>query len=126
MITTVYGTTIKSQEVNTMKLTVGELLRMGRRRSGMTVEGVSAFLAENGITAAPKTIYNWEINNANPSLHTFFILCERYGIKNATKALNHGIIPQELPLSFSMPEYTKEELDEIAEYAEFLKSKRNK
>ena len=109
-----------------MKLAFGKLLRQGRIDSHMKVDEVSEFLAKNGITAAPKTIYNWEIGNANPSLHIFFTLCERYGISDIMKALNYEPVNDKTQLIFSRYEYTDEELEEIREYAEFLKAKRNK
>ena len=107
-----------------MKYLIGSTLKNARKNVGMSVEDVSRFLNENEITVATKTIYGWENNFSMPSINIFLLLCKCYGIKDILKSFGYEPLPKNRTVCFHEKDYSKEELDDIQKYADFLKGKR--
>ena len=106
-----------------MKHSIGTTLKNARKSAGMTVEDVYNFLAENNINSAIKTIYGWEHDFSYPSINTFLLLCKLYGINDILETFGYGSIEKHISLCFTEEEYSKDELNELLKYANYLKSK---
>lgn len=109
-----------------MKASIGTILKNARKNAGMTVEDVYHFLSENNIKSATKTIYGWENDFSSPNVNTFLLLCKCYGIKDILKTFGYESLNKRKVLCFQENEYSKDELEEIRKYAEFLKNMRFK
>lgn len=107
-----------------MSVFVGTILKKSRKKAGLSVEDVYKYLLENNIHSNPKTIYGWENNFSFPNIHTFLLLCKCYGIKDILSTFGYDSFEQNKYLCFYENEYSKEELEEIQKYAEFIKAKR--
>ncbi len=109
-----------------MNESIGTILKNSRKNVGMSVEDVSDFLGKHNIKVATKTIYGWENDSSSPNINIFLLLCEMYGIKDVLQTFGHKSKLKYFSLYFSEKEYSKNELNDIMKYAEFIKSKRNK
>lgn len=65
-----------------MKYLIGSTLKNARKNAGMSVDDVACFLHKNEVSVATKTIYGWENDFSVPSVSTFLLLCELYGIND--------------------------------------------
>lgn len=107
-----------------MNISIGATLKNARKNAGLTVKDVCCILMKNDINIAEKTIYGWENDFSSPNVHIFLLLCKCYGIKDVLKSFGCETMKQNKDLCFRENEYSKEELDDIQKYAEFLNTKR--
>lgn len=115
----------------TMKSSIGEILKKCRLESGKSVKDISDLLISKGFKASEKTIYSWENGNSQPTPSALLIMCKAYGIDDVLGTFGYNSLeeneqPTTLAAHFDGNEYTEDELDEIRQFAEFVKGKRGK
>lgn len=112
-----------------MKHKIGETLKKCRLDANKTVKEISDLLISKGFKASEKTIYSWETGNSQPSPDALLIMCKAYGITDVLGTFgyaekSHIEEPITIAAHFDGDEYTEDELDEIRQFAEFVKNKR--
>lgn len=107
-----------------MKKSIGKTLKNARKRNRLTIEDVQQFLSENEINSASKTIYGWENDFSMPNINIFLLLCKFYRIRDVLKTFGYDYSEHTKCISFNEKEYSKDELEDIQKYAEFIKLKR--
>lgn len=112
-----------------MKSSIGETLKKCRLEAKISVKEISDLLISKGFKASEKTIYSWESGNSQPTPDALLIMCRAYGVSDVLGTFGYGadstVGPTTLAAHFDGDEYTEEELDEIRQFAEFVKN-RNK
>ncbi len=112
-----------------MKSSIGETLKKCRLESGKSVKEISDLLISKGFKASEKTIYSWENGNSQPTPDALLIMCKAYGVSDILTTFGY-MAPEEQPTTlaahFDGDEYTKSELEEIKNFAEYVRAKRNK
>ena len=114
-----------------MKSSIGEILKKCRLESGKSVKDISDLLISKGFKASEKTIYSWENGNSQPTPSALLIMCKAYGKDDVLGTFGYNSLeeneqPTTLAAHFDGNEYTEDELDEIRQFAEFVKGKRGK
>lgn len=61
---------------------IAAMLKYYRKFKKLSVENVAAYLQDNGIPVASKTIYGWESGQTQPDADTLMYLCKLYEIKD--------------------------------------------
>ena len=61
---------------------IAAMLKYYRKLKKLSVENVAAYLQDNGIPVASKTIYGWESGQTQPDADTLMYLCKLYEIKD--------------------------------------------
>lgn len=108
-----------------MKSSIGETLKKCRLNAGKSVKEISELLVSKGFKASEKTIYSWESGNSQPTPDALLIMCKAYGITDVLGTFGYtSQEPTTIAAHFDGDEYTEEELDEIRQFAEFVKNKR--
>lgn len=62
-----------------------------RKERNIKVEDVVMYLHENGVDVAVKTVYGWERGGACPSIQSFVLLCQFYGISDIYKLFSDDL-----------------------------------
>lgn len=110
-----------------MKSSIGETLKKCRLESGKSVKEISDLLISKGFKASEKTIYSWENGNSQPTPDALLIMCKAYGVSDILTTFGYTA-PEEQPTTlaahFDGEEYTESELEEIKNFAEYVKTKR--
>ena len=107
-----------------MKSSIGETLKKCRLNAGKSVKEISELLVSKGFKASEKTIYSWESGNSQPTPDALLIMCKAYGITDVLGTFGYtSQEPTTIAAHFDGDEYTEEELDEIRQFAEFVKNK---
>ena len=125
----IYSNYKYEEEVISLKSSIGETLKKCRLEAGISVKEISDLLISKGFKASEKTIYSWENGNSQPSPDALLIMCKSYGVNDVLGTFGYANIseqesPTTLAAHFDGDEYTEEELDEIRQFAEFVKNKR--
>ena len=108
-----------------MKSSIGETLKKCRLDAGKSVKEISDLLISKGFKASEKTIYSWESGNSQPTPDALLIMCKAYGISDVLGTFGYSSDqPTTLAAHFDGAEYTEDELDEIRNFAAFVKNKR--
>lgn len=110
---------------------IGKTLKLYRNKAGISVKKISEVLTEKGFKASESTIYSWENGNSQPTPSALLIMCKAYGINDVLGTFGYNSLegneqPTTLAAHFDGDEYTEDELDEIRQFAEFVKGKRGK
>ena len=109
-----------------MKSAIGETLKKCRIEAGITVKEISDLLTSKGFKASEKTIYSWENGNSQPTPDALLIMCKAYGVSDVLGTFGYAE-PDPEPITiaahFDGNEYTEDELDEIRQFAEFVKNR---
>ena len=95
-----------------------ENLKNARIRKGMSQKDVAE---EIGVAKSTYSLY--ESGNREPNVQTIKKIADVLSV-SADDLLGLNEEPQTLAAHFTGPEYTDEELDEIKQFAEFVKAKR--
>lgn len=111
-----------------MKKAIGETLKKCRLESGISVKEMSDLLISKGFKASEKTIYSWESGNSQPSPDALLIMCKSYGITDVLGTFGYSDKkaepePTTLAAHFDGEEYTESELEEIKQFAAFVKNR---
>ena len=108
-----------------MKSSIGETLKKCRLDAGKSVKEISDLLISKGFKASEKTIYSWESGNSQPTPDALLIMCKAYGISDVLGTFGYSSDqPTTLAAHFDGAEYTEDELEEIKNFAAFVKNKR--
>lgn len=108
-----------------MKSSIGETLKKCRLDAGKSVKEISDLLISKGFKASEKTIYSWESGNSQPTPDALLIMCKAYGISDVLGTFGYSSDqPTTLAAHFDGAEYTEDELEEIKNFAAFVKGKR--
>jgi transcriptional regulator with XRE-family HTH domain len=113
-----------------VKSSIGETLKKCRLEAGFSVKEISDFLISKGFKASEKTVYSWETGNSQPSPDALLVMCKYYGVNDVLEtfgyksSLDDTYEPSTLAAHFSGEEYTEDELDEIRQFAEFVKNRK--
>ena len=108
-----------------MKSSIGETLKKCRLNAGKSVKEISDLLISKGFKASEKTIYSWESGNSQPTPDALLIMCKAYGISDVLGTFGYSSDqPTTLAAHFDGAEYTEDELEEIKNFAAFVKGKR--
>lgn len=81
------------------KKEIASALRLGRERSGMTVQEILRELRKYGIDISDKTLYNYETGYRQPNADTLLVLCNIYNINDVFGALGYPSHQQENKLT---------------------------
>lgn len=112
-----------------MKSSIGEILKKCRLEAGMTVKEISDLLISKGFKASEKTIYSWESGNSQPTPDSLLIMCKAYGVSDVLGTFGYAEPnpqPSTLAAHFDGDEYTESELDEIKNFAEYVRNRNRK
>lgn len=90
---------------------------------------MSDLLISKGFKASEKTIYSWESGNSQPSPDALLIMCKSYGITDVLGTFGYSdkkVEPEPTTLAahFDGEEYTESELEEIKQFAAFVKNRK--
>lgn len=112
-----------------MKSSVGETLKKCRLEAKISVKEVSDILVSKGFKASEKTVYSWESGNSQPSPDALLIMCKLYGINDVLGTFGYSDESADnqqttIAAHFDGSEYTEDELEEIRQFAEFVRNKR--
>ena len=110
-----------------MESSIGETLKKCRIEAGKSVKEISDLLISKGFKASEKTIYSWEKGNSQPTPDALLIMCKAYGVSDVLSTFGYAEpvnSPSTIEAHFDGDEYTEDELDEIRQFAEFVKNKR--
>ena len=110
-----------------MESSIGETLKKCRIEAGKSVKEICDLLISKGFKASEKTIYSWEKGNSQPTPDALLIMCKAYGVSDVLGTFGYADIndePTTIAAHFDGTEYTEDELDEIRQFAEFVKNKR--
>lgn len=110
----------------TMKSSIGEILKKCRLESGKSVKDISDLLISKGFKGSEKTIYSWESGNSQPTPDALLIMCKAYGISDVLSTFGYAepSEPTTLAAHFDGEEYTESEMEEIKNFADFVKNRR--
>lgn len=107
---------------------IGKTLKQCRNNAGISVKEISDLLTSKGFKASESTIYSWENDNSQPTPGALLVMCKAYGISDVlgTFGYNNDLTakPTTIAAHFDGDEYTEEELDEIRQFAEFVKNRK--
>ena len=109
-----------------MKSSIGEILKKCRLESGKSVKDISDLLISKGFKASEKTIYSWESGNSQPTPDALLIMCKAYGISDDLSTFGYAepSEPTTLAAHFDGEEYTESEMEEIRNFADFVRNRR--
>ena len=109
-----------------MKSSIGEILKKCRLESGKSVKDISDLLISKGFKASEKTIYSCESGNSQPTPDALLIMCKAYGIADVLSTFGYAepSEPTTLAAHFDGEEYTESEMEEIKNFADFVKNRR--
>lgn len=112
-----------------MKCKIGETLKKCRLDANKSIKEISDLLISKGFKASEKTIYSWEAGNSQPSPDALLIMCKAYGITDVLGTFGYAEKkpikePTTIAAHFDGDEYTEDELEEIKNFAEYVKNKR--
>lgn len=109
-----------------MKSSIGEILKKCRLESGKSVKDISDLLISKGFKASEKTIYSWESGNSQPTPDALLIMCKAYGISDVLNTFGYAepSEPTTLAAHFDGEEYTESEMEEIKNFADFVRNRR--
>lgn len=108
-----------------MKSSIGETLKKCRLDAGKSVKEISDLLISKGFKASEKTIYSWECGNSQPTPDALLIMCKAYGVSDVLGAFGYSSDPPStIAAHFDGEEYTDAELEEIKQFAAFVKDRR--
>ena len=110
-----------------MESSIGETLKKCRIEAGKSVKEISDLLISKGFKASEKTIYSWEKGNSQPTPDALLIMCKAYGVSDVLSTFGYAEpvnSPSTIAAHFDGDEYTEDELDEIRQFAEFVKNNR--
>ena len=109
-----------------MKSSIGEILKKCRLESGKSVKDISDLLISKGFKASEKTIYSWESGNSQPTPDALLIMCKAYGISDVLSTFGYAepSEPTTLAAHFDGEEYTEAEMEEIKNFADFVRNRR--
>lgn len=109
-----------------MKSSIGEILKKCRLESGKSVKDISDLLISKGFKASEKTIYSWESGNSQPTPDALLIMCKAYGISDVLSTFGYAepSEPTTLAAHFDGEEYTEAEMEEIRNFADFVRNRR--
>lgn len=109
---------------------IGKTLKQNRNKAGISVKEISDLLTNKGFKASESTIYSWENGNSQPTPSALLIMCKAYGISDVLGTFGYDseesntTEPTTIAAHFDGDEYTEDELDEIRQFAEFVRNKR--
>ena len=95
-----------------------ENLKIARERKGLSQKDIA-----EGIGVAKSTYSLYESGNREPNVQTIKKIADILNV-SADELLGIDDEPQTIAAHFDGDEYTEEELDEIKQFAAFVKSKR--
>lgn len=110
-----------------MESSIGETLKKCRIEAGKSVKEISDLLISKGFKASEKTIYSWENGNSQPTPDALLIMCKAYNISDVLGTFGYAspnIEPTTLAAHFDGEEYTEDEMEEIKNFAAFVKNRR--
>lgn len=102
-------------------MTLGEKIREARLSKNILQKDLAEQLTLKGFKTTNATISNWELNISEPDIDTLDAICDIL-----EKDANYFLDRKQKIYSLDISDLTSEELKELEQYKEFLKSKRNK
>lgn len=108
---------------------IGKTLKQCRNAAGISVKEISDLLSSKGFKASESTIYSWENDNSQPTPSALLAMCKAYGVTDVLGTFGYSnkvneVEPTTIAAHFDGDDYTEDELDEIRQFAEFVKNKR--
>ena len=107
---------------------IGKTLKQCRNAAGISVKEISDLLTAKGFKASESTIYSWENDNSQRATGALHVMSKAYGVSDVLDTFGYGSSAEAAPTTiaahFDGDEYTEDELDEIRQFAEFVKNKR--
>lgn len=91
----------------------------------LEINGTNANELANKIGVSPQTIYSMiKRDSKKADIEVLLKIADTFGV--SAEYFVYDEKPQTIAAHFDGDEYTEDELDEIRQYAEFVKSRRNK